>query len=261
VPLSVHDDARMRIHYDVVGEGHPLVLVHGWGASARRNWVDLGWVDALAPVRRLVLMDSRGHGRSEAAPSQSGYGYAPMGEDVLQVMDELSIDRADLFGYSMGAFIGVALLGHHPDRFSSMVLGGIGEETEQSAGTCHLIAQSLRVDDPAEIVDPLGRAYRHYVDADPLNDREALAKSALQMWPEGLPLELGGDGLAAVAIPVLLVDGAEDHPYVDTVGRLAAAIPGSRLVTIPDTDHHTVVGDPRFKEAVLEFLRGQRRAD
>jgi pimeloyl-ACP methyl ester carboxylesterase len=247
-------DARMRIYYDVVGGGAPLVLVHGWGANARRNWLDPGWVDVLAPIRRLVLMDSRGHGRSEPAAIPEEYGYAAMGDDVLQVLDELSIDRADLFGYSMGAFIGVSLLGHHRDRFSSMVLGGIGDETEASAATCDLIAASLRAADPADVVDPLGRAYRRYVDADPTNDREALATSALQMWPDGHPLTLGGEGLADVDIPVLIVNGADDHPYVDTVGDLVAAITGAELVTIPDTDHHTVVGDARFKAAVLEFL-------
>jgi pimeloyl-ACP methyl ester carboxylesterase len=247
----------MRIHYEVIGDGPPLVLVHGWGASAHRNWVDLGWVEVLAPVRRLVLMDSRGHGRSDPAPTQAGYGYAAMGEDVLQVLDQLELARADLFGYSMGAFIGASLLGHHRDRFSSMVLGGIGDETEESAAKCHLIARALRADHPTEIEEAEGRAYRRYVDADPGNDREALAQSALQMWPEGYPLVLGGDGLREVDIPVLVVDGADDHPYVDTVEKLVAVIPGAELVTIPDTDHHTVVGDARFKAAVLEFFSRQ----
>jgi pimeloyl-ACP methyl ester carboxylesterase len=251
----VRQTARVRIHYAVVGEGRPLVLVHGWGASGTRNWVDLGWVDELAPVRRLILVDSRGHGRSEPARDPSAYGYAAMGEDVLQVLDELGIATADLFGYSMGAFIGVALLGHHADRFSSMVLGGIGDETAESAGMCHRIAAWLRIDDPTAIDDPLGRAYRRYVDADPLNDREELAIAALQMWPEGYPLVLGGHGLAEVSIPVLLVDGADDHPYVDSLDRLASAIPRAEVVTIPDTDHHTVVDDPRFKAAVVSFLR------
>ena len=248
------DDALMRIHHEVVGEGRPLVLVHGWGASSRRHWVDLGWVDVLAPVRQLVLLDSRGHGRSEAAHSQEDYGYQAMSEDVLEVMDELGIASADLFGYSMGAFIGVSLLGHHRDRFRSMVLGGIGEETEESAAACHLIAASLRADDPSTITDPVGRAYRRYVDADPANDREALALAALQMWPDGHPLALGGDGLADVDIPVLIVNGADDHPYVDSAGRLAAAIRGAELVTIPGTDHHSVVDDPRFMAVVLDFL-------
>ena len=65
-----------------------------------------------------------------------------------------------------------------------MVLGGIGDETAESAAACHLIAASLRAEDPASIADPVGRAYRRYVDADPLNDRAALAMAALQMWPE-----------------------------------------------------------------------------
>jgi pimeloyl-ACP methyl ester carboxylesterase len=247
-------DACVRIHYEVIGDGPPLVLVHGWGASAHRNWVELGWVEVLAPIRRLILMDSRGHGRSEPASSPAGYGYAAMGEDVLQVLDELEIDRADFFGYSMGAFIGASLLGHHRGRFRSMVLGGIGDETEESAAKCHLIAAALRAEDPGSIDTAEGRAYRRYVDADPWNDREALAQSALQMWPDGHPLLLGGDGLHEVDIPVLLVDGADDHPYVDTVEDLAKAIPGAEVVLIPDTDHHTVVGDPRFKSAVHEFF-------
>jgi hypothetical protein len=134
-------------------------------------------------------------------------------------MDELGSARADLFGYLMGAFIAVSLLGHHRDRFSSMVLGGIGEETAQSAATCTLIAASLRVDDRADIIDPLGRARRRYLDADPGNDREELASAAMEMWPDGHPLALGGDGLADVDIPVVIVNGADDHPYVDTVGE------------------------------------------
>jgi pimeloyl-ACP methyl ester carboxylesterase len=251
----VSKDGRVRIHYDVIGIGRPLVLVHGWGANAQRNWVDLGWVEALAPIRRLILMDSRGHGRSDPASSQAGYGYAAMSEDVLYVMDELGIAKADLFGYSMGAFIGVSLLGHHRERFRSMILGGIGDETEQSAAICNLIAASLRIDDAADIVDPVGRAYRRYVDADPANDRQELAIAALEMWPDGHPLDLGGEGLAEVDIPVLIVDGADDRPYVDTVGVLVEAIPGAELVTVPGVDHHSIVGDPRFMATVIEFLR------
>ena len=74
------------------------------------------------------------------------------------------------------------------------------------------------------------------------------------MWPDGHPRALGGAGLADVDLPVLLVDGADDHPYVDSLGELAAAIPGSTVTTIPGTDHHTVVADPRFMGLVLEFL-------
>jgi pimeloyl-ACP methyl ester carboxylesterase len=77
------------------------------------------------------------------------------------------------------------------------------------------------------------------------------------MWPEGYPVELGGAGLADVDIPVFIVNGGDDHPYVETDDELAGAIPGARLVRIPGTDHLTVVPDSWFKEEVLYFLKNQ----
>ena len=52
----------LRIRYADRGTGRPVVLVHGWGASARSNWEDTGWVEALLPLRRVVTLDIRGHG-------------------------------------------------------------------------------------------------------------------------------------------------------------------------------------------------------
>ena len=245
---------RWRIHYEAFGSGHPMVLLHGWGVDSRRQWVQTGWIAALEGRRRVIAMDCRGHGRSDKLLVQSSYSYGAMAEDVLPVMDELAIERADLFGYSLGAFMAVWLLGHHPDRFSSVIMGGIGDETADSAAAGSRIAAALRTADPAAIDDPLGRAYRTFVDADPDSDREALALAALQMWPEGHPLEVGGAGLHGVDIPVLIVDGEKDYPYVLSVDRLVAAIPGARLVTIPDTDHLSVVTDVRFQNAVIDFL-------
>jgi len=251
----------MHIHHVESGQGHPIVLVHGWGADIRRNWVETGWIAALEPVRHVVAMDSRGHGRSEKPHVQKLYSYRAMGEDVLKVMDGLGIAKADLFGYSMGAFIAVALLGSHRDRFTSVIMGGIGDETPETEAVRFVIAEALREPEPEGVTDRLGRAYRAYAGADPNNDLEALALSALQMWPEGHPLDLGGPELGKVDIPVLVVDGADDHPYVDTAERLIAAIPGATLVTIPGTDHHTVVADPRLKSAVLAFLAGDDGAE
>ena len=155
----------------------------------------------------------------------------------------------------MGSFIGASLLGHYADRFNKMIFGGIGDETEESKNACVVIAEALRTADPAQITNPLGRGYRAYVDTDPNADRESLALSALQMWPEGYPLALAGDGLRRVSNPVLIVNGADDHPYIDTVGPLVNAIPRAQLVTIPGANHLTAVPHPKFKEAVLEFLR------
>ena len=244
----------MHIHHEEFGSGHPIVLVHGWGVGSKRNWIDTGWVASLSSIRRVIVLDVRGHGRSDKPMTQESYGYRAMSEDVLQVMDELGIAKADLFGYSMGAFMAVCLLGSHHDRFTSVVMGGIGDETEQSERACVVIADALRAHDPDTITDPVGRAYRAFVDTDPTSDREALALAALQMWPDGHSLELGGAGLRTAQTPVLIVNGENDHPYVDTVHRLAAELPNAQVVTIPDADHVSLVADPRFRTTVLDFL-------
>lgn len=249
------DSDGLKIHYEVFGQGKPIILVHGWGVDLKKNWVENGWVEALRPVRQVVALDCRGHGKSSKPHDQAVYSYGAMARDVLHLMDHLGIKKADLFGYSMGAFMGVHLLGHERKRFSSVVMGGIGDETEQTKDA-RFIAEALRAKDPSKITNPVGSAYRAYVESDRNNDLEALALSALQMWPEGFPLKLGGAGLAKVDIPVLIVDGENDH-YVDGAKKLAGAIPGAKLVTIPDTDHLSVVPDERFKKAVLAFLNGR----
>ena len=248
----------MHVHHEIHGSGPPIVLVHGWGLDSRRNWIETGWVEALEPLRQVVLLDVRGHGRSDKPLTPGAYGYRAMSEDVLQVMNDLAIDAADLFGYSMGAFIGVALLGSHPARFTSMILGGIGDETEISAAASTVIAAALRADDPESIGDPLGRAYRAFVDADPTSDREALAFAALEMWPDGHPVELGGTGLRDADIPVLIANGSDDHPYVDTADHLAGALARATQLTIPGADHLTALTHPELRSAVVDFLARPR---
>jgi pimeloyl-ACP methyl ester carboxylesterase len=154
----------------------------------------------------------------------------------------------------MGAFMGAYLLGHHANKFNSMILGGIGDETEESKNERHVIADALRAPDRARIANRLGAGYRAYAESDSDNDLESLALSALQMWPEGYPRTLGGNGLRRARIPVLIVNGANDHPYVDSAGDFAKTIPGARLVTISGTDHLSTLSNPRFKQEVLEFL-------
>jgi pimeloyl-ACP methyl ester carboxylesterase len=247
----------VHIHHEQHGVGHPIVLVHGWGLDARRNWVDTGWVDALLPHRSVVLMDVRGHGQSDKPHAPGAYTYRAMTADVLQVMDELGIATADLLGYSMGSFIGVALLGDEGGarRFTSMILGGIGDETEESASLATRIAAALRAADPTTIDDPVGHAYRAFVDLDPTTDHEALAVAALDMWPDGHPLELGGPDLREADLPILIVNGSDDRPYVDSARQLVDALPRATEVVIPGADHLTTVTDRRFRDAALEFLR------
>ncbi|MEQ8691201.1 MAG: alpha/beta hydrolase [Pseudomonadales bacterium] len=246
-----------RICYQQYGSGPPIVLVHGWGSDAEHNWLQTGWVDALQPLRTVITIDSRGHGRSDKPYASEPYGYAAMGRDVLAVMDALELTRADFLGYSMGSFIGAALLGQYAHRFTSMMWGGIGAETETSAAQGAVIDAALRLTPDEVEPDSYVDRVRQFVSANPDNDLTALGYSAARMWSEGDPLELIGPDIANLDLPILVVNGTQDFPYVQTVEPLLDALPRVRYEQIPDADHLTAVTDARFKQAVIDFLQSQ----
>jgi pimeloyl-ACP methyl ester carboxylesterase len=251
-PSGFFDSDGVKIHYQTFGQGKPIVLVHGFASSLEGNWVATKWVETLQPVRQVVALDCRGHGQSDKPHDPEAYGGENMAQDVLRLMDYLNIAKADLFGYSMGAGIAIYLLVHHRERFTSVILGGIGNVFQSTGGErARVIADALLARDASQITDPVGVVFRAFAELDPNNDLEALAACALRVRE---PIDRAD--LADVDIPVLIVDGGNDV-LARNPDELAAAIPGARLVIIPDRDHLTVVPDPRFKEEVLGFLEQQ----
>ncbi len=75
------------------------------------------------------------------------------------------------------------------------------------------------------------------------------------MWPDGYPVRIAGPGLRDATNRVLIINGGNDRPYVDTASSLVAAVPGATYVTVPGLDHLQAVGSADFQSAVLEFLR------
>ncbi len=244
----------LRLFFRTFGAGPPLMLVHGWGSDGAGNWMATGWVDALSSLRTLIVLDVRGHGRSDKPHRRALYSYGAMSRDVLAVMDQLEIDRCDYLGYSMGAFMGAYLLGHQPGRFHAMALGGIGDETAESAAQGAAIAQALRA--PDRTATGYAAAVHAFVAGTPGHDLEALACSAEQMWPEGYALAVAGEGVSRAELPVLVINGSEDHPYVDSADAFAAALPNARHERIPGLDHLSAVTSERFRQTVVDFFSG-----
>ncbi len=247
-PSGFFDSNGVKIHYETFGEGKPIILVHGFALSFELNWVGTKWVEPLQPVRRVVGLDCRGFGDSDKPHDPAAYGVENMAGDVLRLMDHLSIDKADLFGYSMGSTISAYLLIHHSERLASVILGGAGNLFEQDPEERTRRAQWLLIDDPSQITDPFGKTFRTIADAMPGNDRFALAACEQGLFEPFEPADFAG-----VDIPVLFVSGADD----DSPAAMAAATPGAKLALIPDADHYTVIPDQRFKDAVVAFLKEQ----
>ena len=247
--MPFFDSAGIKIHYQDVGSGEAVVLVHGFASTAEHNWGGTGWIAALSEKYRVIALDVRGHGLSDQPHSPEAYGYASMGADLTRLMDHLGIGRTILMGYSMGSSIAIELMLSHPERFRAIVLGGIAyDDGLEDKADRDAIAEAYRADNPATIKSSLAKAYRRFAESMP-NDLNALA--AL-IDAERAPFDPAR--LAAVRMPVLIVVGTNDDAIGDPK-PLAKMIPGARLVMLEGRDHMTAPADHRFKEVVLEFLR------
>lgn len=242
------DSDGVAISYDDVGEGPPVVLVHGFASSRHGTWKDTGWYDALREDgRRVIALDCRGHGESDKPHDPAAYGRGTMADDVVRLMDHLDVDTADLMGYSMGGGLSLRLLLSHPERFNAVVPAGVGATALRERDRGSDVAEALEADDLEDVDTQRGTEFRVFAE-NRGNDLDALA--AIQRARRA---DLDESRLAEASLPVLVATGDED----ELVGRpepLADAIAGAESVAIPDADHLSTTDHPEFHEAVLGFL-------
>jgi len=233
----------VEIYYAEYGAGQPVILLHG-GLGNSDYWGDL--IPALAPHYRVMVMDSRGHGRStrDAQP----YGYDLMASDVVGLMDYLKLDKADIVGWSDGAIIGLDIAMNHPDRI----------------GRLFSFAANSTVDGlkPDVLKNPTFAAYSERAGAEyrknsPTPDEyEAFLNQIGAMWASQ-PNWTEPD-LARIRTPVLIVDGEHDEAIRrEHTEMLAKEVPGARLLILPGVSHFAMLQNPgEFNAAVLKFLAG-----
>jgi len=239
----------VEIAYLDEGEGEPIVLVHGFASTKEANWVNPGWISALTRAgRRAIALDNRGHGASTKLYDPAAYHSAVMAEDVRALMDELSIARADVMGYSMGARIGVFLALNHPQRVRSLILGGLGINLVEGVGLPEIVARGFEAASLDDVSDPTAYTFRSFAEQT-RSDLKALAACI-----RGNRQVLSREQVAKIAARVLVAVGTNDI-VAGSGEALAALIPGARALSIPDRDHMLAVGDKVFKAGVLDFLK------
>ncbi len=238
----------MELAYIDEGDGEPIVLVHGFASSKEVNWVNPGWVATLTRAgRRAIAFDNRGHGASTKLYDPALYHTELMADDIRALLDHLGLARADVMGYSMGARNTAFLALKNGDRVRSAILGGLGLHLVEGAGLPQSIAEALEAPSIDAVTDPQGRMFRAFADQTK-SDRMALAACI-----RGSRQSLSRSDVARIAVPMLIAVGTKD-PIAGSPHELAALIPGSRALDIPDRDHMLSVGDRVFKESVLKFL-------
>ncbi|NIF76396.1 alpha/beta hydrolase [Paraburkholderia sp. Cy-641] len=235
-----HDGAR--IWYASYGSGAPVILLHG-GLGHSGNW---GYqVPALLDAgHRVVVIDSRGHGRStrDARP----YRYELMASDVLAVMDTLQLAKAAMIGWSDGACVSLVLAALAPERVAGVFFFG-----------CNMDPTGTKPFVPAEVIDRcFGRHAKDYasLSATP-NDFDAFVAAVSEMM-RAQPNYSAAD-LARIRVPVEIVQSEHDEFIKpEHADYLARSIPGARLTVLPGVSHFAPLQRPaQFDRALLEFLR------
>lgn len=120
------NNKEIAVHYELAGDHSKpaLVLLFGFGMSCE-DWLELGYVHALAPFFQIVCIDPRGHGASTLPSDAKDYALEKMASDVEVVIAELDLKSPILWGYSLGAKIALAVAGRDPAAYSALVLGGL----------------------------------------------------------------------------------------------------------------------------------------
>ena len=246
--MPAFNNGDVRIAFLDEGEGDPIVLVHGFASTKEVNWVQTGWVSTLTRAgRRVIALDNRGHGESGKLYDPAAYHSAVMADDVRAVLDRLSIERADVMGYSMGARITAFLALKQPARVRSAILGGLGIKLVDGVGLPEEIAVALEAPSLDDVTDPLGRMFRAFAEQTKSDCR------ALAACIRGSRQVLTREQVAQIKVPMLIAVGSKDD-IAGSAQALAALIPDARALDIPGRDHMLAVGDKVFKTAVLEFL-------
>jgi pimeloyl-ACP methyl ester carboxylesterase len=231
----------ISIHYAIYGHGSPVILLHG-GLANSDYWGHQ--VKALAPHHRVIVMDSRGHGRTTR--DGRSYGYDLMADDVIALMDGLKIRKADIVGWSDGGIIGLDLAIRHPDRVGKIFAFAANTQT---SGVVDGVEKNSTF---AAYIDRAGGEYRKY-SATP-KDYDVFVEQISKMWvdqPNWTDAQL-----KSIKSPVLVVDGDHDEAikraHTETI---AATIPGAGLLILPNASHFAFLQDPAmFSFAILNFL-------
>lgn len=113
----------VSIYYQVEGQGPCLVLQHGFFGSLE-DWYDYGYIDALKDFYQLILVDARGHGKSQKPHDASLYVPYLRAKDIITVLDTLQVAQSHYLGYSMGGWISFGLMRWFGERFNSYILMG-----------------------------------------------------------------------------------------------------------------------------------------
>jgi len=235
----------VRLAWHELGEGRPVVLLHGLFSNAETNWIKFGHAAAIAAGGfRLIMPDLRAHGRSAAPHEAAAYPPDVLADDGFALLRHLDVTDYDLGGYSLGARTAarMAIKGAAPRR---LVIAGMGLRG--------MLDTQRRSEHFRDVLTGMGTHKR--------GSPEWLAEAFLKTTggdPQALLPLLGSfvdsteAELRGIAVPTLVLSGAEDRDN-GPAEALADLLPDARYVEVPG-NHMSAVTKPELGRAIADFL-------
>jgi pimeloyl-ACP methyl ester carboxylesterase len=230
----------IKLWYATFGRGAPVILVHG--GLANSDYWGLQ-VPVLAGHYQVVVLDSRGHGRSSCTDAPIGYDV--MASDVLALMDHLRISKAALVGWSDGAIIGLHIAIHHPERLSRLYAfaanshpSGVKDVDQSPVFT----AYKKRAEQEYAKLSPTPTNFKQFLD------------NISKMWAS--EPHFTDEQLHGIRVPTWIVDADHDEAIKrENTDHMAALIPGAGELILPAASHFAFLQDPAFyNQSLLDFL-------
>jgi pimeloyl-ACP methyl ester carboxylesterase len=231
----------IQMYYAVYGSGDPILFIHG-GLGYADIWANQ--VIDFAKDHKVIIADSRGHGRSTR--TDEPFGYDLMASDYLALLDYLKIDKTALVGWSDGGIIGIDIALHHPERLTKVFAHAANVTTDG-------VLASVETDPTfGAYIEKAGTVYTKI---SPTPDQyDAFVTQISGMWasqPNWSDAELG-----KITTPIAVVLGDHDEAIsLDHTKHMAEVIPGAKLVILKDVSHFALLQDPaQYDQAIRDFL-------
>jgi pimeloyl-ACP methyl ester carboxylesterase len=248
----------MQMYYEVSGTGDPLIVLHG----AYMNIPSMGAIiPKLAQTHRVYAVELQGHGRT--TDINRPITYPALADDVAAFMDAVGLPRTDVFGYSMGAVVGLQLAIRHPGKVNKLVAASGGYDA--SGWQPEFVAFIPQMTVEMFLTMPFAEEYRKL--APNPDGFPALVRKLIALEKEPMAWE---EEVKALKTPVLIIAGDADVATLEHsvamfrllggggMGDMGKPLAPSRLAVMPATSHTAVITQPDLLHAFIEpFLKGE----
>ncbi len=269
MPFAITPD-KVRLHYEEVGQGTPVLFVHEF-AGDHRSWEPQ--MREFGKRYRCIAYAARGYTPSDVPADENAYSYLHVMRDCVAVLDHLKIEQAHIVGLSMGGYTTLQVALNHPHRVRSMTLAGTGSGSERAfTELFHKNSQELADVFEREGAASVAKTYGNGPSRVPfaikdargfaefsrmLAEHDAQGSANTSRGFQGARPSLYDfeAGIRALKIPALIVVGDEDDRCIEPSLFLKNTIAASGLVMLPKTGHVVNLEEPDlFNQVVGDFL-------